>query len=218
VLAQLVRPGDVVLDVGAGVGVHAVFLARAVGPRGKVVAIEPRRLAFQALAANAALNSLTNTWCFQAAAGAAPGTRAVTEPDPASPSPFGGAPGGAGDGDEVEVLCLDDLGLDRCRLLRIAAGGAVDVLRGATDLIARCRPALYVADDRPDRAGDLIRHVAGLGYRAYRHRTPLYNPDNYLKNPENLFGDAVSANLLCLPADAAVTVQGLPEAVYNDGG
>lgn len=41
VLQETLRPGDVVWDVGANVGVYTVKMAKRVGPEGKVFAIEP---------------------------------------------------------------------------------------------------------------------------------------------------------------------------------
>ena len=41
VFAALVRPGDVVYDIGANYGATAIFFARLVGPRGQVAAFEP---------------------------------------------------------------------------------------------------------------------------------------------------------------------------------
>ena len=40
-LKRTIRPGDVILDVGAFVGIYAVLAARWSGPRGRVVAFEP---------------------------------------------------------------------------------------------------------------------------------------------------------------------------------
>ena len=40
-LPDLVEPGDVVVDVGANVGIHTARLAHLVGPAGRVVAVEP---------------------------------------------------------------------------------------------------------------------------------------------------------------------------------
>jgi FkbM family methyltransferase len=40
-LMRLARPGSIVIDVGANVGYHTVQFARAVGPAGKVYALEP---------------------------------------------------------------------------------------------------------------------------------------------------------------------------------
>jgi FkbM family methyltransferase len=53
---RIVRPGDVVLDIGANIGAHALHLARAVGAGGKVWAIEPTDYAIGKLRANIALN------------------------------------------------------------------------------------------------------------------------------------------------------------------
>ena len=44
IFRQIVRPGDIVLEVGANIGVHTVFLAKAVSPGGGVIALEPQRL------------------------------------------------------------------------------------------------------------------------------------------------------------------------------
>jgi len=61
----LLRPNDTVVEVGANIGSHSVFFAKAVGAQGNIVAIEPQRVVFQTLCANLALNSLTNTYCYQ---------------------------------------------------------------------------------------------------------------------------------------------------------
>jgi FkbM family methyltransferase len=53
---RLVAPGNTVLDIGANIGAHTLPLARAVGPAGKVWAIEPTEYALGKLQANIALN------------------------------------------------------------------------------------------------------------------------------------------------------------------
>jgi len=52
--------GDVVVDIGAGRGEDAFAFARAVGASGRVWAIEPHPVSFQALEKFCALNGLTN--------------------------------------------------------------------------------------------------------------------------------------------------------------
>lgn len=54
--SQLVRPGGVVLDIGANIGAHTLHLARLVGDTGQVYAFEPTQFAFDKLLANIALN------------------------------------------------------------------------------------------------------------------------------------------------------------------
>ena len=41
VLCSLVHQGDQVMDVGANIGIYSLYLSRAVGPTGKVIAVEP---------------------------------------------------------------------------------------------------------------------------------------------------------------------------------
>ena len=53
---RIVRPGDIVLDIGANIGAHVLHLARAVGAKGKVWAIGPTDYAIGKLRANIALN------------------------------------------------------------------------------------------------------------------------------------------------------------------
>lgn len=60
VFDQIVAPGDTVLDVGANIGAHTLWMARRVGPAGSVIAFEPQRAVFQTLCANMALNGMTN--------------------------------------------------------------------------------------------------------------------------------------------------------------
>ena len=78
---QVVRPGDVVLDVGANIGAHTLFFARQVGPTGEVVTVEPQRVLFQTLCANLALNSVTNVWALPYAVGAVEGSLLIPRID-----------------------------------------------------------------------------------------------------------------------------------------
>jgi FkbM family methyltransferase len=60
VLRDLVRPGDTVVDAGANIGAISVLLARAVGPRGRVIAVEMMPDTAECLRHNLALNGLSN--------------------------------------------------------------------------------------------------------------------------------------------------------------
>lgn len=62
---HFVRPGDVVIDAGANVGFHSIFLSQLVGNNGAVFAYEPDPIHFKKLQANIELNKLTNTHAFQ---------------------------------------------------------------------------------------------------------------------------------------------------------
>ena len=198
----LLSPGDVALDVGANLGVHTVPMARLVGRRGRVYAFEPQRMMFQTLCANLALNDLINVEARQAGLGAEAGVARVADLSPWLMENFGGVALGVGPA-EVPVETVDSLGLERCRLIKIDVEGMErEVLLGARGTLARLRPFLYVECDRREKSADLIRLLLELGYRLWWHLPPLYNPENYAGNKENVFDGLVSGNLLCAPADS----------------
>jgi FkbM family methyltransferase len=60
VLTSLLNPGDIVLDVGANMGIHTMFFARAVGPDGTVIAVEPDPINLEYLKTNIGLNGYEN--------------------------------------------------------------------------------------------------------------------------------------------------------------
>ena len=65
---QIVRPGDCVWDVGANVGLYALYAALRVGVGGAVIAFEPAADNYAALCRNVALNPLpAQVQCFCAA-------------------------------------------------------------------------------------------------------------------------------------------------------
>lgn len=200
-LRQFVKPGDMILDVGANVGAHTVWLAQAVGPTGMVLAFEPQRIVYQTLCANLALNSITNAHCFHAAVGKAAGQIIVPPLDYARENNFGGLElGGYQHGEMIPVLSIDGLSLPKCHVLKIDVEGMEqEVLQGAVRTIAAFSPVLYVENDRKEKSTSLVRFIDGLGYNMYWHTPPLYNPNNFTGNSLNVFGRIVSMNMLCLP-------------------
>jgi FkbM family methyltransferase len=211
---QIVRVGDVVLDVGANIGAHTLFLAKKVGPGGRVYAFEPQRIVFQTLCANMALNSILNTVCMQTALGEAPGSVVVPALNYAVPNNFGGVELGTfATGESVPVRTLDSLELSACRLIKIDVEGMeLRVLKGAVETAKRLKPILYVENDRVDKSKELMQFIDGLGYDMYWHLPPLYSPNNFYRNPQNVFANIVSGNLLCVHRDLGMTITGFQRA------
>ena len=71
------RPGDVVVDVGANVGTHALLAAHLVGPTGHVHAIEASPWIHARLRRNLAANHVRNVTTYNFAATAEPGPVSV---------------------------------------------------------------------------------------------------------------------------------------------
>lgn len=218
-LCSLVRPGDVVLEVGANIGTNVVPLARRVGSGGFVIAFEPQRRIHQILCANVALNGLPNVLALWAAAGAAEGAIRLPAIDYETRGNSGGVSLSAeGEGERVPVMTIDGLELKSCRLMKIDVEGMeIDVLRGAARTIERLQPRLYVENDRREKSPALITHLTGLGYRCHWHFPRLFNRENFRGHAENVFGDIVSVNMLCLPPGDPLDVGGLrPVSGPND--
>jgi FkbM family methyltransferase len=213
---ELCRAGHAVIEVGANNGTHTVGLARVVGEQGRVLAFEPQRLVFQTLCANVALNSLTNVDCYWAAVGAQEGAIMVPSVSPWQEANFGGVTLlGSHPGHPVPCFTLDRfLELPRVNLIKIDVEGMeAEVLRGGAKLLAKFKPVLYVENDRADNSEALIRLIAGFGYRLFWHLTPLFNPQNFYGQHENLFGALVSCNMLCIHRDADADPGALQEIV-----
>jgi FkbM family methyltransferase len=200
-LCGLVAPDDVAIEVGANIGTNAVPVAKRLGPQGRLFAFEPQRQVHQMLCANVALNGLSNVVTFWAAAGAHQGAITVPPINYENKGNFGGVSLGAHeDGERVPVITLDSLRLNACRMIKIDVEGMeLEVLQGGDETIRRLRPRLYMENDRREKSAALITHVTGLGYRCYWHLPPLYNPDNFRKHQQDIFGRVVSVNMLCLP-------------------
>ena len=64
---DLVRPGQVVLDIGANIGYYTLLFAKLVGPTGRVVAFEPDPESFSLLQRNIAENHYGNVTAFRVA-------------------------------------------------------------------------------------------------------------------------------------------------------
>ncbi len=210
---QIVQPGWTILEIGANIGAHTVFLAKAVGPRGVVHAFEPQRVVCQLLCANVALNALTNVHAYPEAVGRESSLITIPMIDYASPNNFGGlALGQWSKGEPVPLRTVDSLNLEACDFIKIDVEGMEsDVVAGAVETIRRFGPVLYLENDRKEKSPVLIRQLFALGYRLYWHLPPLFNPGNYYGVAENLFERVVSINMLGVPASREQNVPGFRE-------
>lgn len=201
----IVRPDMWVVEVGANIGAHTVELSRLVGRHGRVYAFEPQRLVFQNLCANLALNQCQNIYAYQMAAGEKNGILVVPPVSYESRNNFGGISllDRNALGETVPLLTVDSLGLSRCDFLKVDVEGMeCNVLQGARATIEKYRPALYLENDRKEHSPELIALVKSLGYRAWWHLPPLFSPENFAEDTENIFRGVVSINIFCLPEES----------------
>lgn len=184
VMNCLIDEGDVVVDVGANLGLYTLIAASKVGPSGRVLAFEPSARENRRLCENVLLNRLPNCTVRAQALGARKeeATLLVGESFHSGHSTLGS--GFAYDTklfakERVEVTTFDaaadESGLDRIAFIKIdVEGGEGTVLEGATQSLRRFRPLLLLEVSGAHLQtfgwvkGDLARTLEQQGYEAFR--------------------------------------------------
>ncbi|QDY99439.2 FkbM family methyltransferase [Nitratireductor mangrovi] len=219
IAAQVIKPGDVIVDAGANIGTHSVAFARMAGPKGRVYAIEAQPGMAQIVGANALLNGLSNIVPLNVGLADAPGSFAIGPINYGANANFGGISIPDLDGHEdaagrirVSLMPLDELvDLPRLSFFKLDIEHMeAQALRGARQTIARCLPVIYLENSDPVETSAILAELQTFGYRAFWHECRLFAPDNWRGNAENIFENVSCVNMLCVPEGRAV--QGLTPA------
>lgn len=203
-MRQFIKPGDVVIDVGANIGTHTVAFANLVGPSGVVQAFEPQPRLYQMLCANLALNGIEHVLTEHAVVGDALKPISISELPPSDTYFNFGAMPIRGAATITRTVNLDISGVQNPRLIKIDVEGMeIDVIRGAGDLISRSLPVIYLENNGEDNAG-IMTALRGIGYEAYWSIAPYFNPANFYGNTVNIWsqtypGVVPSMNLIAFP-------------------
>ena len=144
----VVKPGMVVMDVGANFGYYSLLFSDLVGPDGKCIAIEPNPQVAKHLGKTIRVNGFAERCPVHAVAlGRTEGTASLHVPE----NDFGGASVCAGEGGpgvvRVPLTALDRIceGAQRLDFLKIDAEGSEPaIIDGAAATIARLRPSLLL--------------------------------------------------------------------------
>lgn len=174
-LAEHLRPGDTFWDLGANAGYHSLMAARAVGPAGRVIAVEPDPGTCGILREQLDLNGFRNCTIVQAAvadrAGSTLLVRRASDPRGNALREIDNPAIDNKEGDLVEVPCLtlDELSArhPRPRLVKMDIEGA-EVLAlpgGRAFLSGPERPERLLVAVHGDEARDFCRRfLLDVGY------------------------------------------------------
>ena len=197
--------GGTVLDVGAFIGTHTLAFSWMVGPEGVVLSFEPQIRSFALLEENVRTNRRDNVRLYHAAVGAEPRRMQLDPMDIRDSINFGGltvhdAEGGEAKGDEVEMVTIDGLGLDRCDFIKLDIEGSEDVaLNGATTTITLLKPVIYAESNTLADAARSFALLHSFGYTLFLHVVDAFNPRNFAHAEHNIFGPAREAGLIAIP-------------------
>lgn len=208
-----------VVEIGANIGSLTVPMARRAAQRGlEMYAYEPQPFVFQNLCANLALNMLTNVRAYPFACGAQPGVAYMQLPDYFTTNNFGAVELKTDQAEgSIAVRCVTldhELEHQKVGLMKIdVEGWELPVLQGARRTIERCRPILYFENDRLAHSEALMRWVLDQGYRLWWHKPVLHNDNNFRNNPERKWANVVSVNMIGIPQESGIGVQGFEPAL-----
>ena len=192
-MRAMLHEDDLVLDVGANIGNHAIYLAAVVGCR--VIAFEPNPQLVLPLQKSIVHNGLEDRITLIAkGVGAVEGKGVFAD---LKPDNLGAQAltlineGDQTDGDTMEVVPLDSIKFDRSVMaIKIDVEGMeLDVLEGAKRLIESDRPCLFIESHNEDQFCAIHAFLEKWGYVYWRSFNAT--PTNWFAPP----GYAVDADL-----------------------
>ncbi len=202
------------VEVGANIGTHTVPMAQVQAAQGRrVLAVEAQPMVFRQLCANLALNAVMNADAHNVACSDAPGWLSFDAP-PADREFNFGAVSMRDDGaalQRIAAVRLDDLlpASYDVGLLKIDVEGFEQrVLEGSTATIARCRPLIYLENDRLEKSRALIEWLWARSYKLMWHIPMMFNPKNFAREKRNIYPNVGSFNMLAIPIEDPLNVAG----------
>lgn len=178
-VSSYLKPGMVVVDAGANVGLYSLISSVLVGEMGRVYSFEPSRLSFQRFIANLSLNRCRNVFPYNMALSDINGTL-ILGADPLHPDldshrfirtgEIEHAPQVGDETVEAQTLdaCFKDSGLDsKVDFLKIDVEGAeFQMLRGAEGVL-QSSPNITILLECTQNREEVYRYLTGLGFSCF---------------------------------------------------
>lgn len=187
---------SVVYDIGANIGYHTTAFA---SKARKVYAFEPHPKNFELLQKNTqpfdnvdiARCAVSNQWgkCY------------ISDYDAESTSNFGAVSVVDHDqGIEVDAVALGTAKLEWPDLIKIdVEGHELQVLQGCANIIQARSPVVYYEAHESKNLAEIYNLLSADRYRFYWAQVNNYNPNNFKKNNENVFGSSGLMSILAWP-------------------
>jgi len=202
---KLIKPGDIVIDVGANIGYYTLMAAARVGKRGHVYAFEPASHTFKILQKNIQINGFTNVSLYNLAISNEEGYVELYLSDSINtgatsitvPELFSGKV------EKVRCITIDNFlnkeNIKKVDLIKIDVEGAEPkVLRGMNKLLSEQNPKILIEinEERLRSAGHskdyIYEFLASKGYKAYdisgKKTKPIHN---YVEGSLILFSKSI---------------------------
>ena len=207
-LKQLLKNNENIIEIGSNIGTHTVPLAKHVLNGGLVYAIEPQSQNYKLLSNNIKDNKIKNVKILKLAISSKQGEAYMNIFNENLKNNYGDSKifeNNFQNSEGVIVKTLDQLFYDDnkekkpIKLIKCdAQGQELNIILGAKKIIDIYKPFLYLENDDINTSKALIEKIKNMGYIMFWHLPPLYNPNNFLKNSNNIFAKIISCNMLCI--------------------
>ena len=201
---KLIKPNDVVLDVGANIGFHSLYFAELTGPLGKVISFEPILINFKAFQNNIALNNFPQIIANNIALGNENSLMDIhLEIDDQNPGAFNLlAPGiknhtiKCEKGDDF----LNRIGINKVNFIKIDVEGyEYEVMKGLKSTITSYRPIInfeydkiYQSKNNEDES-NIFKFLLAMNYT-------FFKIDGYGESSPFIYNNNIpSAEIIALP-------------------
>ena len=212
----LVTKNEVIIEIGSNIGTHTVPLAKHLSNGGKIYAFEPQSQNRKLLEQNIKDNDIENVQISKIAISSKEGKAYMNTFANDKLSNYGDARIFRDEFDNsecVQVKTLDEFfynnfdGENSVRLIKFdVQGQELKVIIGSEKLINEYKPILYLENDNIETSKKLIDKIKSLGYIMFWHLPALFNPNNYLKNSENIFSNIISCNMFCIHLSTKISL------------
>lgn len=206
-LANLLKPGDCVIDIGANYGWYSTWMAKLVGSSGRVHAFEPTPPTMELLQRNCKANNVEELIAFnRVGLSNAPGKATIHVPAQhggASLKPYFKAPTTPY---EIELITLDSYveskRLGDVALIKIdVEGSELSAMKGATKLLSSARPPLWMLEISRNASREFgytpEEMLAFLAQFGYQFCLILEKPRGRLARLDDLLSCKDADNVLC---------------------
>ena len=171
-----IKPGAVVLDVGAHIGTHTLVFSKLVGAEGRVHAFEPNFKVYQEQLMNLHLNQIRNVKANFAAVGHLDAYITMRDTNTGNE---GNTTLGVG-GNIIELRRLDSYNYAKVDFIKIDVEGAEEgVLRGAGETLQKHRPVILI-EIWPKKKAAVLQLLSEWNYEV--QKAP--GAENYLATPK----------------------------------
>ena len=207
-LKQLLKNNENIIEIGSNIGTHTVPLAKHVLNGGFVYAIEPQSQNYKLLSNNIKDNKIKNVKVLKLAISSKQGEAYMNIFNENLTNNYGDSKifeNNFQNSESVIVKTLDQLFYDDnkekkpIKLIKCDAQGQdLNIILGSKKIIDIYKPFLYLENDDINTSKALIEKIKNMGYAMFWHLPPLYNPNNFFKNSNNIFAKIISCNMLCI--------------------